>query len=301
MTRKNSLTTLLVVFLLCLAIPIGLYSFVSLPFSPPAAGSPQGKLPPIPDLPAPQETAVPVVTASPSSTADPGEKIQSAENIIADFRARHAAPNEKQSADDTPQESSKSLAEIVGAVLDRTESVETLIALLGAQDAAVRRSACKAFGDAGAARYDNKAGRHVALERILKSLTKDQTSILVTSAIETIVHDTQDGNWDFESSFFLPYIEGNGALPALPCVIWAADNHSLPLMRSRMTNLACNIDPKSPEVDALLARRRTDPDASVRLHALQTSGEQLVRQYLGQQQKRGPPYNLSIFASGLSR
>ncbi len=289
MTRKSSLTTLLVIFLLCLAIPIGLYSLVSLPFSPPAADSPQGKLPPLPVIPTSEQTEG---TAPSTSSVGLRPAGQDAAAIIADFRARHAndgKPEAKAGSFRYTRDafsglpySNKELAwdlyEISEAVLEGAEPPETLLKLFRCQSPKVRRTLLKVFGDATIAPppYDAVSEE----ERLWSKLSKQDRDTILTVAAETIIHEAKHTPSRKSNYVFWVLADLNGGQALLPPIVWAADNNRSADMRIQMTNLAVTFAPESPEVNALIARRYFDRSADVRLYAIWATATRYISEIL---------------------
>jgi hypothetical protein len=249
------------------------YSVISLPFTPPAPSSDLAVVPAIPlarydgrspRLPPGTEGKAslpdsPLPTGSSAVTPQPSNELLTVESLVKDFYSRHKSLPGK-----TPEYKygglRKDLYEIGYSVLNGSESRDTLLKLLNHPDQQVRITAVEALWDARMALGPDEGAR--ALHRLWDQLDEQQMATAVAASVETLIQATHGG-----TKSNAPLVLGlmfDRALPAVPHLIWASDNHPLSQMRITTMFTARLIAPNSDATYELLQRRTADPDALVR-------------------------------------
>jgi|GEM_PF-3079974 len=263
---------------LCVAVLIILcilaYGFISLPFLPPEPSSGLAAVPPIPPSGSQRANAVQspktgneagTPDSLPSTTSDtdsqlPPDKQTDVETLVREFHSRNTDLPDIDTVD-AYGGLRKGLCEIGYAVLTGREPIDTLFKFLDNPDRQVRIDTIEALFDATLALGPSKS--LLSLNNLIARLDERQASSVVAAVAEALVRATQAGVETRADYILLSMHER--ALPALPHLIWTADNHPSPEMRFRTTLFARTLAPHSSATSVLLRRRLSDPNQRVRL------------------------------------
>jgi len=101
------------------------------------------------------------------------------------------------------------------------------------------------------------------LNNLIARFDERQVSSVVAAVAEALVRATQTGV-ETKADYILLSMHER-ALPALPHLIWTADNHPSPEMRFRTMLFAQTLAPHSSATSELRRRRLSDPNQRVRL------------------------------------
>ncbi len=291
--RFRILWAILAVGLLA-SVPMFLFSTVQGSYAPPASGSVEARLPPLPAVSSaggtPEEDGVTISAKTPvgvsvKQSAAAAEAWMAARTTA--FYLRHPVLPDK-SMPNWPEDVPEGLFDMGFAVLKGIESDQAFLEFVRHSDPAVRAAAVRALSASQGAMSADGAQ---AMVGFLARQSQDDLEWLVLAAAEVLIQDTQAGIQG--ASYSLLMFMGDYAHSALPHLIWASNNHPDPGMREWIMNAAAMLDPDAPEVQSLLWRRLSDPDPGLRRNALFMSLLSPIASYQ-YQQRQYPAWYLQL-------